>query len=176
MFLSGCMSAQMACIEEWKQRNPDLTKDELLALFYGAKGKGCIHEWYFMVEKDGAPPKIAYKKIKLADVLALDEKQLRDIDDILDPRKEANFRLLEETGLRPYFEAQERAMKFRVSRLKLKVNHEKFKKLIGEGGMEMYYGGVDHRQGYDVNIFLPEFDPSKETPFMPKYLEEARKD
>lgn len=172
MALAACATTrQQGCTDEWLSRLPNLTEDERLALFYGAKGKGCVHEWYFELDKNGVP-QIAYQKIKLNEVLNTDLKQLKDLDEVLDPKNESWFKLLQETGFRPYLEAQERALKYRVARLQLVLNHEKFKEFMGEVDSAV---GQDHRLGYEVRIFFPEFDPAKETPFRVKHIKEAKR-
>lgn len=179
-FLAGCVTtAKQACLDELKARYPAYTDDERLALFYGAKGVGCIQEWFFEVErKDGKPgiPQIAYRKIKLDQILAVERKQLKDAEEVLDtsPKNERIYRILEEMGLRPYFEAQERALKFRVARLELKINHEEFLKLLGE--VDASQESEKRRKAYTAQIFLPQFDPSRDTPFTAKYVEDAKRD
>lgn len=181
LFIAGCATtAQQGCMDELKSRYPNYTKEERLVLFYGAKGVGCIHEWFLEIEKKDkdAPgvPKVAYHKVKLDKMLAVERKQLADAADILDtsPKNISTYKLLEELGLRPYFEAMERAGKFRVARLDLKLNYDEFRKLLGE--IDVSSVAEDKRKGYSVQIFLPIFDQVKEAPFSAKYLEEAKRE
>ncbi len=180
LIVAGCATTgQKGCTDEVKQRYPTYTKDERLVLFYGAKGVGCIHEWILEVEKDkdGKPgaPKIAYHKIKLDKLLAVELKQLTDFESILDtnPQNERTYKLLEEMGIRPYFEAMERAGKFRFARWTLKLNYDEFRKLLGE--IDSSKEAEDRRKSYTAEILLPQWDPAKETPFVAKYVEEAKK-
>lgn len=180
MFVACATTAQQACMEELKQRYPNYTELERLTLFYGAKGVGCVQEWFLALEKkdkdDPGTLRVDYQKIKLDKLLAVGEKQAADLEEILDtdPKNTTWYKLLEETGKRPYFEAAERALKFRVSRLKLKLNYEEFRKLLGE--IENSSESEKKRKGYDVRIFLPEFDPSKDASFDAKYIEDAKRD
>ena len=178
--ISACATtAQQGCMDEVKQRYPTYTKDERLALFYGAKGTGCVQEWFLEVEKDkdGKPgtPKVAYHKIKLDKLLAVEKKQLADFESILDtnPQNERTYKLLDEMGVRSYFEDMERAGKFRWTRLQLNFNHNEFRKLLGE--IDASKEAEDRRLSYTAQIFLPNWDPSQKTPFVAKYVEEAKR-
>jgi len=180
LFISACaITEQQACMAKIKERHPNYTEEERLALFYGAKGVGCIPEWYFEVEKDkdGKPgvPKIAYYKVTLDETLSAEKKQLEDAAAVLstDPKNERTYRLLEEFGLRGYFEAMERAGKFRRARLELKLNYDEFRKLLGE--IDTSPEAEKRRKAYTAQIFLPSWDPAKEAPFVAKYVEEAKK-
>lgn len=181
LVLSGCaITAQQACTDELKQRYPNYTELERLSLFYGAKGVGCVQEWFLALEKkdkdDPGTLRVDYQKIKLDKLLVVEEKQAADLEEILstNPKNTTWYKLLEETGKRPYFEAAERALKFRISRLKLKLNYDEFRKLLGEADNSLE--AEKKRKGYDVRIFLPEFDPAKDTPFSAKYVEDAKRD
>lgn len=180
LFVSACATTeQQACTDKVKQRHSTYTEDERLALFYGVKGVGCIPEWYLEVEKDrdGKPdaPKVAYHKVKFDEMRAAERKQLEDAKAILstDPKNERTYKLLEELGLRGYFEAMERAGKFRMARQEIKLNHDEFRKLLGE--IDTSQAAEDRRKGYTAQIFLPTWDPAKEAPFVAKYVEEAKK-
>ncbi len=171
--LSGCaITGQEACMDMWKERHPNYTDDQRLVLFYGSKGIGCIPEWLFTLDKDGIP-QIAYQKIKLDKILEVDTKQLKGLDDVLNPKDLSWYKLLVEMGLRPLFEEKERAQKYRVARLQLKLNHEVFRRLMGEAGE---VPNNHNSAGYDIRIFLPDFNPEKETPFRVKEIEEAKRD
>ncbi len=179
--LAGCVTtAKQGCIDEMKSRYPNYTEEERLTFFYGAKGKGCIQEWFLkVVKKDKDDPgslEIDYQKIKLDKILAVERKQRDDLRGILDtdPKNEETYRLIEEMGLRPYFEAEERSLTFRTVRLELLLNYNEFRKLLGEidGSRE----SDERRKSYTAKIFLPTFDPERDTPFTAKYVETAKKD
>ena len=181
LILSGCVTtAQQGCDDELKQRHPNYTELERQTLFYGAKGVGCVQQWFLTLDKkdkdDPGTLKIDYKKIKLDKLLAVSQKQAADLEEILDtdPKNATWYKLLEETGKRSYFEQAERAIKFRVARLKLKLNYEEFRKLLGEadGSSE----SDERRKSYDARIFLPEFDATRDAPFNAKYIEDAKRD
>ena len=179
--LSGCVTnGKQGCMEEWQARYPTYTRNERLVLFQGAKGVGCIQEWFYEVERsqDGQTvgiPRIAYHKIKLNQVLAVEKKQLKDAEEILDtnPKNEEWYKIVEEMGVRSYFEAQERALRFRVARLQLTAVHNEFRKLLGE--IDTSSEAEKRRSGYNVRIFLPEFDPERDASFRAKFLEEAKR-
>ncbi|MBI2122112.1 MAG: hypothetical protein HYT98_03240 [Candidatus Sungbacteria bacterium] len=180
-FAAGCVTAaKQGCLDELSARYPTYTVKERLVLFYGAKGVGCIQEWFYEVERDksGKPgiPRIAYHKVKMDQILRVEEKQLKDVEEVLDtnPKNEEWYKLLEETGRRPDFEANERALRFRVARLRLNVNHNEFRKFLGE--VDTSAEAEKRRQGYSVRIFLPEFDPQREAPFTAKFVAEAKRD
>lgn len=179
--LTSCVTtAKQGCTDEVKSRYPNYTEEERLTLFYGAKGKGCIHEWFLkVVKKDKDDPgsvEIDYKKIKLDNILAVERKQRDDLRDILDtnPKNKDTYRLLEEMGLRPYFEAEERSLTFRTVRLELLLNYNEFRKLLGE--IDDSRESDRRRKSYTARIFLPTFDPDRDTPFTAKYVETAKQD
>lgn len=180
VFVGCATTAEQACTDELKQRYPNYTELERLTLFYGAKGVGCVQEWFLALEKkdkdDPGTLRVDYQKIKLDKLLAVEEKQAKDLEEILDtdPKNTTWYKLLEETGKRSYFEAAERALKFRISRLKLKLNYEEFRKLLGEADNSLE--SEKKRKSYDVRIFLPEFDPEKDASFSAKYVEDAKRD
>ena len=166
--LGGCGPTFQSDFES-QAKEKHWTREQTLVARYEAYRILCLKK-----DEDGSYA-VNYTCLAKEEVIKQIEKNIADLDDILDYKDKETSKFLKEFGLRDYLVRQEFVMKAVLARVLVDDNNVKFAEYIGESDMfdSTDALGRNSKKGFDQRA-LTIVDLQKAYPFKSKVVEEAR--
>lgn len=167
-FVFGCATSFRESFERQADEKKWTREEKLAGLYYA-------YRLLFLKRDTDGSFAVVYSRLPKEDVIRQLEKNLADLEDILNYKNEEMNRFVKLFQLRPYLLRQEFVLKAVLARILADENNQKLKEFLGELNAPAQNDelGYNPKRGYDEQV-LTIVDLPKVFPFKSKVVEEAR--